>query len=70
MQRDLLAARKALKQSLKELENAEGDRSRLQKQVNKLSRTLEVSETILTHLAALKLSLLFWQTCAIKHSAW
>ena len=42
LQRDMLAARKALKHSLKELDSAEGDRSRLQKQVNKLSRTLEV----------------------------
>ena len=41
-QRDLMAARKALKHSLKELDSAEGDRARLQKQVNKLSRTLQV----------------------------
>lgn len=38
-----MAARKALKQSLKELDGAETDRACLQKQVNKLSRTLEVS---------------------------
>ena len=43
LQRDLMAARKALKQSLKELDGVETDRARLQKQVNKLSRTLEVS---------------------------
>ena len=43
VQRDLMAARKALKHSLKELDSAEGDRARLQKQVNKLSRTLQVS---------------------------
>ena len=43
VQRDLVAARKALKHSLKELDGAEGDRARLQKQVNKLSRTLQVS---------------------------
>lgn len=43
MQRDLVAARKALRHSLKELDSAEGDRARLQKQVNKLSRTLQVS---------------------------
>ena len=43
VQRELEAARKALKHSLKELDSAEGDRARLQKQVNKLSRTLQVS---------------------------
>lgn len=43
VQRDLVAARKALKLSLKELESAEGDRACLQKQVNKLSRTLQVT---------------------------
>lgn len=43
VQRDLVAARKALKLSLKELDSAEGDRARLQKQVNKLSRALQVT---------------------------
>ena len=43
VQRDLMTARKALKLSLKELDSAEGDRARLQKQVNKLSRTLQVT---------------------------
>jgi len=43
MQRELKAARKALKKSLKELDSAEADRSHLQRQVSKLSRTLQVS---------------------------
>ena len=45
MQRELRAARKALKKSLKELDSAEADRSHLQRQVNKLSRTLQVSSS-------------------------
>jgi len=45
MQRELKAARKALKKSLKELESAEADRSHLQRQVSKLSRTLQVSSS-------------------------
>ncbi len=45
MQRELKAARKALKKSLKELDSAEADRSHLQRQVNKLSRTLQVSSS-------------------------
>ena len=43
LQRELKAARKALKKSLKELDSAEADRSHLQRQVSKLSRTLQVS---------------------------
>lgn len=42
VQRDLKAARKALKHSLKELDSAQADKSQLQHQVNKLSRTLQV----------------------------
>jgi len=45
MQRELKAARKALKKSLKELDSAEADRSHLQRQVNKLSQTLQVSSS-------------------------
>lgn len=42
MQHELKAARKALKHSLKELDTAEADKTHLQRQVNKLSRTLQV----------------------------
>lgn len=42
MQHELKAARKALKHSLKELDTAEADKMQLQRQVNKLSRTLQV----------------------------
>jgi len=45
MQRELKAARKALKKSLKELDSAEADRRHLQRQVNKLSQTLQVSSS-------------------------
>ncbi|KAL0041483.1 hypothetical protein WJX79_005071 [Trebouxia sp. C0005] len=50
--RELVAARKALKKSLKELDSAEADRSHLQRQVNKLSRTLQVQVTALNREAA------------------
>lgn len=42
MQAKLKAACKALKESLKELDAAQTDRSNLQHQVNKLSHTLQV----------------------------
>ncbi|KAL0042112.1 hypothetical protein WJX77_003665 [Trebouxia sp. C0004] len=51
-QRELKAARKALKKSLKELDSAEADRSHLQRQVSKLSQTLQVQVSALKREAA------------------
>jgi len=59
MQRELKAARKALKKSLKELDSAEADRSHLQRQVNKLSCTLQVSSSSWYHFLATLLGNLF-----------